>query len=103
MPQYTYQCPACNLSFDRTCTIAEMLEFEAKETLCSCAAGNFERVYLPRCHITFRAGIYENASDDPVYIDRPQQLVDLCRANNNTSHYMADMAGLFGAKQNRWV
>jgi hypothetical protein len=83
-------------------TIAEMGAFEAALPICACGKP-LHRNYSTQKHVKFHEGIYENVADDPMYISSAQQLVDECRKRNNTSQYMADMGGMFGAKENRWI
>jgi hypothetical protein len=102
MPTYRYDC-GCPNGLEIICSIADMLAFESEERKCKDCDQTLVRSYRARKHISFRAGVYENIGEDPIQINSAQQLVDECRKRDNSSVYMKDMGGMFGAKENRWV
>jgi hypothetical protein len=101
MPTYRYECTNGH-PHEHIMTIAEMEVFEIARPECHCGAF-LRRNYSTQKHVKFHEGLYEHVADDPMYISSAQQLVDECRKRDNTSQYMADMGGMFGAKENRWI
>lgn len=103
MPLYHYECTHCARKSEQWSTIAQMLEAERLGIFCTHCNEPLRRDYAPQRHVTFHEGLYENIADDPIYITSAQQLTNECRERGNSSVYMKDMGGLFGAKENRWI
>jgi predicted nucleic acid-binding Zn ribbon protein len=104
MPTYSYQCQACNRSYDEEMTIAEMLARDAQTIVCRCS-GTVVHVLRPaRRHISFHEGFYEHVSEKGEHITSMDQLKRIARENGNYSHYAEDLGGAFpGSKEGRWV
>lgn len=101
MPSYSYKCEDGH-ELERTCSIAEMLEFE-KQPTCTCGKAT-QRVYHSQKPVRFHEGWYEHIGPEPVYITSAQQLADESRKHGNRSKYMRDMGGLWNIKSdNRWI
>lgn len=102
MPNYSYECVNGHQD-ERTCSIAEMEEFEAGKPACACGAP-LQRVYRSQKPVRFHEGWYEHIANDPVYITSAQQLADVARQNGNRSLYMKEMGTLWNVKpDNRWI
>lgn len=102
MPTYHYLCNSCEKKLEVFSTIAVMEAAEAAGMRCECG-DPLRRDYKPKRHVVFCEGVYENIGDEPIQINSAQQLVDECQKRGNSSVYMRDMGGLFGAKENKWV